>query len=36
MCKASIGTNALNEGSYVESGKEEQVEVDNETQVELE
>jgi hypothetical protein len=33
MCKISLGTNALNEGNYVESFKEEPME-DNETQVE--
>jgi hypothetical protein len=28
-CKASVGTNVLNEGNYVESAKEEQVKEDN-------
>jgi hypothetical protein len=34
MCKTSLGTNALNEGNYVESFKEELMKEDNETQVE--
>jgi hypothetical protein len=33
MCKASVGTNVLNEGNYVESAKEEHVKEDSETQV---
>jgi hypothetical protein len=36
MCKASVGTNVLDQGNYVGGAKEEHVKEDNETQVEEE